>query len=143
MSKVERTFSTKVRVPYQDAIGLILHMIDYHYELMRTATKKKERNFQEKQARRLKAWLEDQKDWIHQKEGEEPSVSQQLQDELEPIIHSKEPLFEIEPAREPVTKRRILEGPTKDWSQRREDSVLKSAEKSFFKGEKWEWKNEG
>ena len=79
----------------------------------------------------------------YQKEGEEPSVSQQLQDELETIIHSKEPLYEIEPAREPVTKRRILEGPTKDWSQRREDSVLKSAEKSFFKGEKWEWKNEG
>ena len=44
MSKVERTFSTKVRVPYQDAIGLILHMIDYHYELMRTATKKKEKD---------------------------------------------------------------------------------------------------
>ena len=51
MSRVKRTFSTKVRLPYQDAIALVLRMIDYHSELMFKAGSKKEKNFQEKQHR--------------------------------------------------------------------------------------------
>ena len=68
MSRVKRTFSTKVRLPYQDAIALVLRMIDYHSELMFKADSKKEKNFKEKQHRRLKAYLIDQKDWILEKE---------------------------------------------------------------------------
>ena len=81
---------------------------------------------------------------------DEQSVSEQLQDELEPIIHtiSKginaalpteydesddiEHLKKFE--REPVTKKQVLAGPKR---------FLKNCEKNFFKGEKWEWKNEG
>ena len=69
MSRVKRTFSTKVRLPYQDAIALVLRMIDYHSELMFKAGSQKEKNFQEKQHRRLKAYLTDQKDWILEKES--------------------------------------------------------------------------
>tara|TARA_Y100001938_G_scaffold150213_1_gene240121 strand:+ start:3589 stop:3966 length:378 start_codon:yes stop_codon:yes gene_type:complete len=71
MSRVRRTFSTKVRLPYQDAIGLFLHIIDYHYDLRRLTDDKKEKIFQEKQARRLKAWLVDQKEWIIEQEEKE------------------------------------------------------------------------
>lgn len=67
-SKVERTFSTEIRMPYQDAVGLILHMIDYHYSQM--ILYPEDRIFHEKQAIRLKNWLEDMKTWIHYKEGE-------------------------------------------------------------------------
>ena len=35
MSKVKRTFSSAVRQPYQDAIGIILKIIDYHNEQAR------------------------------------------------------------------------------------------------------------
>jgi hypothetical protein len=65
-SKVERTFSTEVRMPYQDAIGLILHMIDYHNIQM--IKYPEEQIFHEKQALRLKNWLIDMKTWIHQQE---------------------------------------------------------------------------
>tara|TARA_B100001173_G_C15817313_1_gene474638 strand:- start:491 stop:730 length:240 start_codon:yes stop_codon:yes gene_type:complete len=69
MSETKRTFSTKVRMPYQDAIALILRTIDFHHELMtRNNTNDKERIFHEKQSIRLKAWLVDQKEWIHEKE---------------------------------------------------------------------------
>ena len=81
---------------------------------------------------------------------DEKSVSEQLQDELEPIIHTMskginaahpteydesddiEYLKKYE--REPVTKKQVLAGPKR---------FLKNCEKNFFKGEKWEWKNEG
>ena len=55
-------------MPYQDAVGLILHMIDYHYSQMMLYPEDK--IFHEKQAIRLKNWLEDMKTWIHYKEGE-------------------------------------------------------------------------
>ena len=35
MQKVKRTFSSAVRQPYQDAIGIILKIIDYHNEQAR------------------------------------------------------------------------------------------------------------
>ena len=81
---------------------------------------------------------------------DEKSVSEQLQDELEPIIHTMskginaahpteydesddiEYLKKYE--REPVSKYLVLAGPKR---------FLKNCEKNFFKGEKWEWKNEG
>jgi len=50
---------------------LFLHIIDYHYDLRRLTDDKKEQIFQEKQARRLKAWLVDQKEWIIQQEEKE------------------------------------------------------------------------
>ena len=71
---------------------------------------------------------------------DEKSVSEQLQDELEPIIHPTEydESDDIEHLkkyeRELVTKKQVLAGPKR---------FLKNCEKNFFKGEKWEWKNEG
>ena len=71
---------------------------------------------------------------------DEKSVSEQLQDELEPIIHPTEydESGDIEHLkkyeRELVTKKQVLAGPKR---------FLKNCEKNFFKGEKWEWKNEG
>ena len=53
-------------------------------------------------------------------EVEEKSVSEQMQDELEPIVH-------IALARPVVNKKRSVWG-DKEWH--------------FFKGEKWEWKND-
>ena len=49
-------------------------------------------------------------------------------DESDDIEHLKK--YE----REPVTKKQVLAGPKR---------FLKNCEKNFFKGEKWEWKNEG
>ena len=57
-------------------------------------------------------------------EVEEKSVSEQMQDELEPIIH-------IALARPVVNKKRSVWG---SWNE--------TAEKGFFKGEKWEYKND-
>lgn len=68
-SKVERTFSTEIRMPYQDAIGLLLHMIDYHYSQM--IKYPEDKIFHEKQALRLKNWLVDMKVWIHEQEEKE------------------------------------------------------------------------
>lgn len=56
-------------MPYQDAIGLVLHMIDYHYSQM--IKYPEEKIFHEKQALRLKNWLIDMKAWIHKQEEKE------------------------------------------------------------------------
>lgn len=65
-NKVERTFSSLVRMPYQDAIAVILHCHDFHLEM---ALKEKEKQeFHNKQAMRLKSWIIDIKDYILEKE---------------------------------------------------------------------------
>ncbi len=65
--KVKRTFSSLVRMPYQDAIAVILHVHDFHMEMI--AKEPEERYFHEKQANRLRNWLIDQKEYIHTKEA--------------------------------------------------------------------------
>tara|TARA_Y100000114_G_scaffold24418_1_gene20113 strand:- start:412 stop:615 length:204 start_codon:yes stop_codon:yes gene_type:complete len=58
----KRTFSSAVRMPYQDAIALILRMIDFHYE--KAIIEPDYRDFHYKQADRLKSYLVDCKEYI-------------------------------------------------------------------------------
>ena len=62
MSK--REFSTTVRMPYQDAIALILKTMDYHQKMSILSTDKKYKDFHNKQYLRLKEWMIDMKDYI-------------------------------------------------------------------------------
>ena len=59
--KSQRTFSSLVRMPYQDAIAVALHTHDYHLEM---AHKGIDPDFHIRQARRLKDWIVDQKHYI-------------------------------------------------------------------------------
>ena len=59
--KSKRTFTSLVRMPYQDALAVALHTHDYHLEM---AHKGIDPDFHIKQARRLKDWIVDQKDYI-------------------------------------------------------------------------------
>ena len=191
-SKVKRDFSTKVRQPFQDAIALIVHIIDYHNSFI-------ESKFHRRQARVLKWYLLDLKEWIRKEEEivnktkkGEPSdnsnktfnplkykeilighglykripiegcpecadreadeiltgqtLSLQMQDELEPIWHStqhdesdeieaikSEEMTEFEKAE---YNKKLRKGKRSVWGEWNE-----AAEKQFFKGEKWEYKN--
>ena len=114
-SKIKRDFSTKVRQPFQDAIALIVHTIDYHNSFVGD-------KFHRRQARVLKWYLLDLKEWIQKeekkiqykeilighglykrvpiedcpecadREADEiltgQTLSRQMQDELEPIWHA-------------------------------------------------------
>ena len=68
-SKIKRTFSTFTRAPYQDVIGVVLHASDFHLD---QAIKDKENyklhmDFHS----RLKNYLVDLKNYIHEKEQSE------------------------------------------------------------------------
>ena len=52
---------------YQDAIGVILHVYDFHMEMCAKSPEEKE--FHIKQANRLRDWLKDVKDYIEEKES--------------------------------------------------------------------------
>ena len=69
MDKVKRTFTNAVRQPYQDAIGIILKVIDYHNEQARKDFGNQE--FHSKQATVLKLWMIDMKEFItnHEKKS--------------------------------------------------------------------------
>ena len=69
MSKVKRTFSSAVRQPYQDAINIILKVIDYHNEQARKDFANTQ--FHSKQATALKLWMIDMKEFIikHEKKA--------------------------------------------------------------------------
>ena len=69
MQKVKRTFSSAVRQPYQDAIGIILKIIDYHNEQARKDFGNSE--FHSKQATVLKLWMIDMKEFITKHEEKE------------------------------------------------------------------------
>jgi len=69
MSKVKRTFSSAVRQPYQDAIGIILKVIDYHNEQARKDFGNHQ--FHSKQATVLKLWMIDMKEFITKHEKKE------------------------------------------------------------------------
>ena len=68
MNKTKRTFSSLVRMPYQDAIAVVLHCYDFHMEMCAKTPEDKE--FHIKQANRLRNWLSDVKDYIERKESE-------------------------------------------------------------------------
>ena len=62
VAKVKRTFSTKVRKPWQDSVAQILRTIDLHNKL---ALKQPDnRQFHMEQSKNLKKYLIDLKDWI-------------------------------------------------------------------------------
>ena len=68
MNKTKRTFSSLVRMPYQDAIVVVLHCYDFHMEMCAKTPEHKE--FHIKQADRLRSWLTDVKQYIQTKESE-------------------------------------------------------------------------
>ena len=79
MAKVERTFSSAVRQPYQDAIGIILKVIDYHNEQARKDFGNSE--FHSKQATVLKLWMIDMKEFITKHEKKESLSIQATEEE--------------------------------------------------------------
>tara|TARA_R100001086_G_scaffold226859_1_gene145733 strand:+ start:203 stop:427 length:225 start_codon:yes stop_codon:yes gene_type:complete len=62
MNQIKRTFSTSVRQPYQDAVALILKIIDYHNEQARKDFGNQEFHIQ--QAKVLKIYMIDLKEFI-------------------------------------------------------------------------------
>lgn len=62
MNQIKRNFSTSVRQPYQDAIALILKIIDYHNEQARKDFGNQEFHLQ--QAKVLKIYMIDLKEFI-------------------------------------------------------------------------------
>ena len=68
MNKTKRTFSSLVRMPYQDAIAVVLHCYDFHMEMCAKTPEDKE--FHIKQADKLRSWLSDVKQYIERKESE-------------------------------------------------------------------------
>jgi len=79
MGKVKRTFSSAVRQPYQDAIGIILKVIDYHNEQARKDFGNSE--FHTKQATALKLWMIDMKEFIIKHEKKESLSIQDTEEE--------------------------------------------------------------
>ena len=74
---------------------------------------------------------------------DEKSVSEQLQDELEPIIHPTQydESDEIEESKKEEGK--LTEFEKSEIKRKiKKRSVWGSDEWHFFKGEKWEWKND-
>ena len=68
-SKIKRTFSTFTRAPYQDIIAVVLHASDFHLD---QAVKDKENySLHMDLHNRLKSYLVDLKDYIHNKEKHE------------------------------------------------------------------------
>lgn len=72
MTKSKRTFSSLVRMPYQDAIAVTLHCYDYHIEM--SAKQPSHKEFHLTQARRLTEWMTPMKDYIIQEEIDEISM---------------------------------------------------------------------
>lgn len=68
-SKIKRTFRTFTRAPYQDIVAVVLHASDFHLE---QAYKDKENYKLHMDLHyRLKSYLIDLKDYIHEKEQQE------------------------------------------------------------------------
>jgi hypothetical protein len=68
VEKAKRTFSSLVRMPYQDAIAVVLHVYDFHIEM--SAKTPEDTEFHLKQANTLRNWLKDIKAYIERKESE-------------------------------------------------------------------------
>ena len=79
MNKVKRTFTNAVRQPYQDAIGIILKIIDYHNEQARKDFGNHQ--FHSKQATVLKLWMIDMKEFITKHEEKESLSIQEAKEE--------------------------------------------------------------
>ena len=66
MKTASERFTTLARRPYKEVITVVLRAIDYHHTMMYKDPEHK--YFHEKQATRLKEWMVDMKDFIHEKE---------------------------------------------------------------------------
>ena len=62
----KKKFSTLVRMPYQEAIRIILRTIDYHNRM--ALEDSDNRDFHMQQSVRLRQWMVDMKDFIHKNE---------------------------------------------------------------------------
>ena len=67
MKKVERSFSSAVRMPYQDAIAFALRLHDFH--IAQSIQDSKNKKFHEEQAQRMRNWISDMKEFIIQNES--------------------------------------------------------------------------
>ena len=67
MKKVERSFSSAVRMPYQDAIAFTLRLHDFH--IAQSIQDPKNKKFHEEQAQRMRNWISDMKEFIIQNES--------------------------------------------------------------------------
>ena len=67
MKNTKRTFTSLVRMPYQDAIAFALHCYDFHMEM--TGREPEQKQFHLKQAMRFKEWLTDMKEYILEQEN--------------------------------------------------------------------------
>ena len=68
-SKIKRTFSTFTRAPYQDSIAVVLHACDFHLD---QAVKDKEHSALHMGLHyKLKTYLIELKNYIHEKEKQE------------------------------------------------------------------------
>ena len=65
-SKIKRTFSTFTRAPYQDIIAVVLHASDFHLD--QAIKDEKNSTLHMELHNRLKSYLVDLKDYIHNKE---------------------------------------------------------------------------
>ena len=89
MNKAARTFSSLVRMPYQDAIAVTLHCYDFHMEM--SFKEPEDRDFHLEQAWRLQSWLRDIKEYIHRKEHEDITrINNELANTCEPIYRIQE-----------------------------------------------------
>jgi alpha-glucosidase (family GH31 glycosyl hydrolase) len=79
MDKVKRTFSNAVRQPYQDAIGTVLKIIDYHNKQAREDFANTQ--FHTKQSMALKLWMIDMKEFIIKHEKKESLSVQDTEEE--------------------------------------------------------------
>ena len=152
-SKIKRDFSTKVRQPFQDAIALIVHTIDYHNSFVGD-------KFHRRQARVLKWYLLDLKEWIQKEEKKiqykeilighglykrvpiedcHECADREADEILTGQTLSRQAIKDGEMTEfEKAEYKRKTEGETKKrnvWGEWNE-----AAEKEFFKGEKWEYK---
>jgi len=68
-SKIKRTFSTFTRAPYQDSIAVVLHACDFHLD--QAVKDKKYSGLHMELHHKLKNYLIELKNYIHEKEQSE------------------------------------------------------------------------
>lgn len=79
MSKVKRTFSNAVRMPYQDSIAFVTRIIEFHNEQALKDFGNQE--FHQRQSTVLKLWMIDLKEFIIKHEEKESLSVQDTEEE--------------------------------------------------------------
>ena len=79
MGKIKRTFSSAVRMPYQDSIAFVTRIIEFHNE--QALKDFGNHQFHSRQATVLKLWLIDLKEFIIKHEEKESLSIQDTEEE--------------------------------------------------------------